>query len=151
MGSTLEYAQSMQDKAISENDAFDRVYCVIDKDSHAHYKTVLEKIKRYPRYSAVNSVPCFEYWVLLHFEYTDSPFVKTGNKSCCDTVRSRVKEYLPDYEKKDSQLYEKLKSNTNQAIQRAKKAIKASEENNTDNPSTKIHELVEYLMLMKPK
>lgn len=149
----LEYAHSKQDEAISEDNPFDKIFCVIDKDGHAHYQSVLEKIKNHPNCEAINSVPCFEYWVLLHFEYTDSPFAKTGSKSCCDTVKSKVKNHLKNYHKGDASLYDQLelnpKSSINDAIVRAKQAMLACKKNSTDNPSTRVHELVEYLRSIK--
>ncbi len=43
------------------------------------------------------SVPCFEYWFILHFCYTCSPFLPSGNKSAADNVVSELKKHLPDY------------------------------------------------------
>jgi len=51
---------------------FDRVYCVFDRDRHTTYTGAIKKISQTrlgggSKISAVPSVPCFEFWILLHF------------------------------------------------------------------------------------
>ena len=41
------------------------------------------------------SDPCFEYWLLLHVEYTTSPF------SCCDNVVSKLRKHVDVYVKSE--------------------------------------------------
>lgn len=67
-----------------KGDAFDRVFCVFDKDTHTSYESALDETsKAKPKnvYQAINSVPCFEYWLLLHFEFTTKPYASSGAKS----------------------------------------------------------------------
>jgi hypothetical protein len=63
---------------------FDRVYCVFDKDSHETYEETMQKIAtKRPKniyYTAV-SIPSFEYWLLLHFNYTTKPYTATEKLS----------------------------------------------------------------------
>ncbi len=131
------------------NISFDRVYCVFDKDTHDSYEEALLAIKTAKpvrTFFAVNSVPCFEFWLLLHFVYTTQPFYGTvGAKSAADQVQDELKKYIINYAKGDHEIFEKLVNQLPQAIQYSKKVLQVAKESRTDNPSTLIHELVEYL------
>lgn len=137
---------------------YDRVYCVFDKDQHPNYLEALNKIKEnyskkkksIPIY-AINSVPCFEYWLLLHFEETLRPYKQSqpGSKSAGTQLKSELKRYIKDYDVGYKNIFGETKSNLNIAITRAKKIDKQQQKNNTDNPSTKVYLLAEYLMGIK--
>jgi len=128
---------------------FDRVYCVFDKDSHDSYEAALQAVKiakPKTKFFAINSIPCFEYWLLLHFVYSTQPFCGTvGAKSAGDQVLEELKKYIPDYAKGDNGYFESLISQLPQAIVYSKRSLKAAEASGTDNPFTLVHELVEYL------
>lgn len=140
----------------NETKNYDRVYCVFDKDQHQSYQAALEKINSYqqrksngiPIY-AINSVPCFEYWLLLHFVDTSKPYVKAGNKSAGDQLCSEIETHIQGYEKGQKNIFSLTKSNLQNALNRAKKNNILQENNSTDNPSTKMNQLVEYLMNLK--
>jgi hypothetical protein len=159
VGETGSAPISVVDAAIArykKNTDYDRVYCVFDKDKHTTYKKALKKIKetRLPgkgKLYAANSAPCFEYWLLLHFIYTTRPFYATGKKSICDQVIVELKKHFPNYQKGNQGIFEKVKDKTDTAIQRAKRVEQYHEDNatETDNPSTRIYELVEYLQNLK--
>ena len=58
---------------LHKTDAYSKIYCVFDRDMHTRYDRAIEKIKTKGKsipIVAIYSVPCFEYWLLLHFEYT---------------------------------------------------------------------------------
>ena len=51
------------------------------------------------------SDPCFEFWLLLHFEFTTAPFDGYSE------VRDRLKSHWPEYKKGDAipiDLFERL-------------------------------------------
>lgn len=154
--SVFRHAQQRYDDSVYSGDAYDRVYCVIDKDKHTDYQQALDAIANAQPaecFYAINSVPCFEYWVLLHFVYTTQPFHATGTKSVCDCVGEKLRECcLPGYNKKDKGLFAQLLPQLEFAKANAIRSLKEAERNHTDNPSTRIHELVDYLQnLLKPK
>ncbi len=91
----------------------------------------------------------FEYWLLLHFEFTTHPFIAAGVKSSCDNLIDRLRRLIPDYAKGKSDIYSGLAKQTNQAISWSKRALKQAINNDTDNPTTYVHELVEYLQNLK--
>jgi len=136
-------------KAKSDGD-YDRVFCVFDKDRHPNYSDALAKIqhtrlKKHQQIEAITSVPCFELWILLHFEYTTHPFDSIGKRSICDSVVHCLKRYIPDYKKGRADIFHITKPYINTAIQNAKNTMVAAQSAKTNNPSTLVHELVQYL------
>lgn len=148
--SVLAYALEI----FEEDKSFDRIYCVFDKegtpDRHKNYSEACNRIqqKRMPpgkSLVAIGSVPCFEYWVLLHYRLSTAAYEPKGKKSSGDCAVSDVKGCIPDYSKGMKSLYSTLKERTDFAISNAKAALKEAITLGTDNPSTNLHILVEQL------
>jgi len=87
--------------------------------------------------------------LLLHFIYTTKPFIGNGSKSSCENLIYDLKKYLPNYTKGYEYIYNEVANQTEQAIVWSKKSLAQSKKNKTDNPTTCIHELVEYLQNLK--
>ncbi|MFN8489456.1 MAG: RloB family protein [Caldilineaceae bacterium] len=142
-------------KRYREDTEFDRIYCVIDKDEHSTYQEATAEIqaaKPIGVFHIIPSVPCFEYWLLLHFIYTTRPYARSENRSPGDHVFHELKQHLPDYEKGSKMIYRKIMPQTDRAISHAKRANAAANKAHTDNPSTQVYVLVEYLRgLKEPK
>lgn len=148
--SVLNYAKAQQANALKQGDGFDKVFCVFDKDCHESYQDTLNAIIQLKGvYQAIESVPCFEYWLLLHFEYSTKPYAATEHRSVCGLVIKDLKQHLPDYEKSQKGVFKVLLNKLPDAIRSSKSVLAASERSQTDNPSTKIHELIEYLQSLK--
>lgn len=62
-----------------------------------------------------------------------------------------LKVFLPIYEKKAKNIYSDLLAYLEVAKKNASKANREAIKNQTDNPSTRIHELVEILETLKHK
>ncbi|MHB1175106.1 MAG: RloB family protein [Sulfuriferula sp.] len=137
-------------------DSFDRVFCVFDKDTHSTFGEAVQKISGLKEadtpkpFEAITSVPCFEYWLLLHFEFTDQPFHAAGKKSVCDSLITilRAKPNLNKYGKGQHGIYGQLKDKTSIAIKGAKQVRKNVTKGGQDNPSTQVDVLVEALQLL---
>lgn len=116
--SIVEYALGLYRLEKKKGDAFDQVFCVFDKDSHGTYqwaKIFVDKTDRELRnelidedtlseeddlitiFNATTTVPCFEYWLLLHFIYTTKPYASAGNNSSCMCVINDLKTHIPNY------------------------------------------------------
>ena len=85
---------------------FDRVYCVFDRDRHGTYNAALDRVRRTrlgkgSKIFSIPSIPCFEFWLLLHFIYTTRPFDAPPGDSICSTVIKELKKYLPAYQNGD--------------------------------------------------
>ncbi len=150
--SVYERAVELRKVEDKKGDSYNRVYCVFDKDTHETYNETVERISKFkPRgilYDAV-SVPCFEYWLLLHFKYTTKPYAATGNLSVGDAVLKELKEVMPEYEKSDANIFNSLSSKIEIAKTNAAKSLEDAKNNGTDNPSTNIHDLIDYLQNLK--
>ena len=150
----FSYARTCFQKEERRGDTYDKVYCVIDRDSHATYDATVQAMaaaKPKDTFVAITSVPCFEYWVLLHFEFSTRPYFCTERESSCARVITEIKRkgYLPDYSKGDSGVFAQIMDNTDQAIAYSKRALIQVQRTDTDNPSTLMHDLVEYLQHLK--
>jgi hypothetical protein len=129
------------------SDDFDRVYCVFDRDNHHCYNKTLQTIKNNPEYKveektaefiAINSVPCFEFWILLHFELTDKPFEHSA------ALEKKIKTKWSEYGKrKTKDVFPHLKDKMATALKHSKIISKNSI---SENPSTIVHILVDDLI-----
>ncbi len=124
-----------------ESGSYDFIYCVFDRDQHESFHRALNKLrdnaKRHPLHAIV-SIPCFEYWILLHFENTDAPF------DICDNVIDRLKNHLPGYTKTDGKQIEEILNRIEEASQRAQLRF-PDPTAPLNNPHTAAHWLVQHL------
>lgn len=151
-GTIVKYALERFD----EDDEFDRVYCVFDRDEHADYEASVERCRQLRKmnknakhclFTAITSNPCFEYWLILHFEDTSRPFVRKGKKSPGDCAVSHLKKYIAKYDKGERGIHGLVRNHQATAIARAKRVNQL----NLENPHTKMNELVSALEELKQK
>ena len=150
--SIIRHAKQRYREEKDAGDAFDNVFCVFDKDTHAHYQQCLDTIRSAtPKnvYVAITSVPCFEYWLLLHFNYTTRPYDSLPGNSACNQVLAELKGYMAGYTKGSIDTFSALLGQLDFAKNNAIRALQAAEANRTDNPTTKVHELVDFLQNIK--
>ncbi|MEQ8996622.1 MAG: RloB family protein [Coleofasciculus sp. B1-GNL1-01] len=126
---------------------YDEVFCLFDGD-RPEYQEAINNAHGYSRYTIkpILPVPCFEFWFLLHYRYTSSPFENC--KQLIEQLNRELKQVgLEDYDKSNSGYYNLLKLKLDQAIANAQKLEKQLSESN--NPSTTIHHLVTHLQAQK--
>jgi hypothetical protein len=133
---------------------FDRVYCVFDRDRHTTYHAALDKVKQTrlskgSKIFAIPSVPCFEFWLLLHFTYTTKPFDAPAGDSICFRVIKELKNHLPGYQKGDQDIFNKIHYKMDNAITNARHVEQFHQTSGSDNPFTLVYSLVEYLRDLK--
>lgn len=134
---------------------YNRVYCVFDRDGHATFHAAVQQVqdKRLirrsgrkkigeARFEAITSIPCFEYWILLHFRET------TAHMRRFSDVLPYLREVpvLYEYDKGARGLFEITREQLDTALERADRANHAAEAAGTNNPTTRIPELVRYLL-----
>ncbi len=147
--SILKYAMKEHEQE-KLSDPYDRVYCVFDRDQHKSFSPTVNRISTLKMsgepFFAITSTPCFEIWLLLHFDYVSHPF-PTKKRSPCDQAISelRKKTTLDGYKKGVGGIYAKLSGQIHDAINHAKRLLKDNKKTGSDNPATSVHELVEYL------
>lgn len=139
-------------------DSFDKVYCVFDCDEHSTFSNAVSRIKDLANtskpFEAITSVPCFEYWLLLHFGGTAKPFAPVGGKSAGDQLVDalRKKTSFRGYAKANKGVYASLKDKLPVAINAAVRLASQSNSAEHRNPSTRIHVLIQALQaLASPK
>lgn len=148
----MEYAlQLYRDEQF---DHFDKVFCVIDRDGHKTFNAASALVKssheKGTPIELVVSWPCFEYWVLLHHQYTRSPYYPTGGRSSCDAVGSEIRRnHDRKYSKGADDLYAMLRSKQERALENAATALADAKATGEQNPSTQVHLLVATLLALK--
>ncbi|MEJ0007771.1 MAG: RloB domain-containing protein [Steroidobacteraceae bacterium] len=86
----------------------------------------------------VASVPCFEVWILLHFEQTDASFNE------CDSVIQRVRQHMPEYKKADRHCVKQLLALLETALANAR-WLATRTGIADENPSTTVLRVIEHL------
>ncbi|MBS3030326.1 MAG: RloB domain-containing protein [Dolichospermum sp. DET50] len=132
---------------------YDDVFCIFDDDNKPEkYKKALSTAKEY-NFEPITSIPCFEFWFLLHYCYTTSPF--TNYKELCPKLEAEMRKagilnQGENYDKSDKLLYEKLRPDQETAINNAiKLEQKHPNIDGCQKPSTKVHILIDKLQKQK--
>ena len=130
-----------------QDDGFEIIFCVFDKDQHQSFDSARAKIKKLssqkkmsiPIYEAV-SVPCFEFWILLHYKRTDMAF-----KSSREIIELLTKDqYIQHYRKCDYLLMLELMEKLEIALQNAI-WLENQDYIENENPMTSVHKLVQKM------
>jgi hypothetical protein len=133
-----------------DDPSFDEVYCVIDRDSHPTFDEAVSACLTHPsmRFRSIRSYPCFEYWILLHFQFTRAPVHGAGGSSPGDVMLKMVKKSWPEYTKGLAKCFFELKKNgkTDTAINNAIRARQDAISTGEPNPSTEFDQLLQRLI-----
>lgn len=153
--SVVKKAKALYDMSRKEGNPYDAVFCVFDRDAHTGYSDALSRIDQLNRsrkpFFAVDSDPCFEYWILLHYCPFRQPFASSGTLSLCKSVEKELKKHLPEYEKGYRDLFAVLYPRILSAFSNAKMANLDAEKTGRSNPSTRIPVLFEKLKAFFPQ
>lgn len=128
-----------------ERGGYDKVFCIFDRDGHESFAKARSKIAGLalrrrdplPIEEAV-SFPCFEFWVLLHFERTDRPFIR-----CDDVIEQLRQRHVPGYVKADAAVASKLMDRIDTAFGNAV-WLEERASDIGENPSTTIHRVIRH-------
>lgn len=119
---------------------------IINQNKRSSFKKFVEKYKDVEEVIICDSMPCIEYWFLLHFIFTTKEFCSY------DEVVRELKRYIEDYSKKKVYLekdkwFRKLIYNNGleRAYSNAKKGVDSLHLNNVGKffPYTRIYELID--------
>jgi hypothetical protein len=119
----VEYAMSVRDR---DREDFDEVWCVCDVDDFDLTGAVQLAARNDVRLAVSN--PCFEVWLLLHFEGC------TAAMAGYEQLRRRLAKHIADYDK-DPGPFERLRPGVRPAIERAQ-ALAPSGTEHQRNPAT---------------
>lgn len=105
-------------------DDFDKIYVVLDLDRIVTNEAETIKYSKLrkmfnKKVIFIESMPCFEFWFLLHYQMTTRCF------TCCKDTEKKLRKFIKDYEKtklyfKKIEIYQLLKSNLEDAIKNSK-------------------------------
>jgi hypothetical protein len=131
------------------NRAFDRVFAVFDRDQHLTYISALDRAAALDGtlrnddgtlvpFKAVPSVPCFELWLLLHFEDVHAFWHRSE-------VYQRVRGHIAGYEKGSHGVYARTEASLAQAAQRSERLRERFDPRTGEDPVTDVDILVSLL------
>ncbi|WP_081660233.1 RloB domain-containing protein [Rhodanobacter denitrificans] len=149
--SVVEYALEL----FKKDPDYNRVFCVFDRDGHTTFDAAVQRVRDSAlvrregrrklgaaRFEAITSVPCFEYWILLHFQYSTADMPRFADVE----PRLRVVPALSNYNKGVQGLYAQTHAHLQDALERADRANRAAHDAATNNPTTKMPDLIRYLL-----
>ena len=151
----VEYAKSLFENGDRYKKVQRRafVYAVIDRDDHDSYfdalrladtldGTLRNDAKQPVIFKAIASVPCFELWLLLHYEDVHAPLHR-------DEVIRRLKVHIPGYAKGASTSFAITVDHLAIASQRANRLAERYSADSAPEPFTAIVDLVELLTMLR--
>jgi hypothetical protein len=134
--------------------SFDRVVVVFDRDEHHTYHAALQRVAalngrlenderiKVP-FEAVVSVPCFELWLLLHFEDVFAPLHR-------DEALARLRVHVAGYTKGQGSHWAVTHERLDVATARAEALLAAGHTaKDGTQPYTNMHELLRRLLHLK--
>ena len=112
----------------------DQVWAMMDRDNHPDFDNVIAMC-RARGIEVARSNPCFELWLVLHFDDFDKP-ISSGD------IQTRLHKLLPQYHHRQSPMpsFESLLDKVQEAEQRAARQLEArvAERDPFGNPSTTV-------------
>lgn len=140
------FETALDKKKLFSDSEFVNIYCLFDKDdcSDVEFKRVIQECRKEGFIEAV-SVPCYEYWLLLHIQKTSKSFLNT--KECCEYFRNLYnKKFKTTYElpqlKAKSDIFNDLKEGLDFAIKNAEEL----DLDENSNPYTNMHKVISELL-----
>lgn len=129
---------------------FDRVFVVLDDDGYQldpAQKLAAKRLKtasgKIINVELIASNPCFEFWLLLHFEFTSRPFVSAK-------AIEALRVHLTNYEKADRRIFLQVASGLDMAMANARRLKRELATGGARSPSVEMHLLVNELLTMRP-
>ena len=144
----VKKAKTLRRTESRRGDRYDQVYCVFDRDEHAHFVTASQEAQAVGMYLA-RSWPCFEFWLVLHFTYHRRPYARSGNRTAAQSCVRELMQHLPGYTKGMTGVFVGLQAHLEAAKTNAERGRSDASVTGQDNPSTEIHSLVTYLQSLK--
>lgn len=142
--------QAIAKAEVKLGEKFDHVFCIVDRDDFAHFNRAKAHAAKL-NYVYIESHPCFEYWLLIHFKPTDMPFAKKGELSVGDVCYKELRSLYKGYEKNSKKVYVDLLDRMDGAIRYAERTFEQAKLNNEYNPSSNFYLVVRHLLSMAGK
>ncbi len=130
---------------------YDLVYVVCDGDAPliaeardlAQKKTMRNAAGVRTHVNVVASHPSFEFWLLLHFEYSARPYTTAADAT------DALCQHVTDYAKNDRNIFAKVAAGLETACQNAARLKAELQQTRSLIPDTDMHSLVDQLLRMR--
>lgn len=133
--------------------SFEQVFVVFDRDDHDSYQDALslanslngqmsDNDDQPAAFQAIPSVPCFELWLLLHYEDVQAAIHR-------DKVIQKLEKYLPQYKKGNIGMFARTSPALQQATKFANRLMEKHSAANGFQPYTAIGNLVRLLITLR--
>jgi hypothetical protein len=124
---------------------FDLAFVISDRDEFPDFLTAMNAaphVKCSPNIRFIYSDPCFELWLLFHFEMHDGPIDR-------HQALKKLQTHISNYEKGSKDVARMVYNDTDKAIENSKIALSRAIEVGNTCPSTLMHELILTLRACK--
>lgn len=142
--SIVNYAKNEYKKQRKDGLRKENIWCVFDRDEHETFEEAL-RLADDIGFGVAFSNPCFELWYLLHYKDQNRHIER-------EAVVRALKKHVRDYLKNKENMFELIEGNRTMATERSKnlreKHIRDGSKK-TNNPSTSVDQLVEYLQSLQ--
>ncbi len=132
---------------LREQGEYDQVWCVFDRDTcnAEDFNGAIQRAQS-QEVQVAYSNQAFELWYLLHFHFYNTPMHRKDYTEKLNDLLGRP------YHKNAPDMYDRLYSRQDTAIEHAERLLKQYSPHNpaTDDPSTKVHSLVQQLNRFLP-
>ena len=93
------------------------------------------------------SDPCFEFWLLLHFQLTDRPFLSAGGgRTACESVIAALRSHIPEYQKNATGVFRHFNAHVEVAVANAERLMALGSNRTENSPNTDVGNLVNRLL-----
>lgn len=130
---------------------YDEAWCVLDVEKFGRNRQLPQALDMATqnRITLALSNPCFEFWILLHFERVGSSFQD------CQQVIRKLRGHLPGYQKGDPDVFQQIAGRLDNAVSHAEHIMKTQWQHETDvcrkDPSSEVYLLVQLLQQIAEK
>jgi hypothetical protein len=156
-GSGTECLQVVESaiEMFEESREFERVYAVFDRDDHPNYANAIAKAEAFKNkfknsdgdkvaFEAVASVPCFEVWLLMHFQDVTAWEHR-------DTVIRKLRTHIAGYDKGQTDTYARTSAFIVTAKARAQSGRRQNDRLPGDAIYTEVDSVVDVLHGLIPE
>lgn len=123
-------------------------WVVFDRDTHVNFAAAVGLARGHPLFNnrlwIVRSYPCFEVWLLHHFQPQRAPLTP-------DQAIQRLKQHANDYDKGDAACMDQFMERRATALKNSEAAEADAAKTGSSNSSTEMHKLLHYLKALADK
>jgi hypothetical protein len=147
---TINAAIQERNRQRIRGEAYDEVWCVLDVEDPSRRDNLHQAIQMAQKegFTLFLSNPCFEVWLIAHFERTSRAFLD-GKQAEAHLQHAHWRSHFGcDYDKNDSHVYQRLSSRLDTAVANAESVLEKHHQQRSSkdaNSSTDVYRLIRAL------